>query len=125
VNEPPKQGPPSDRGELPPELEPGEVPFEKPRRFERTRKLIRRVSRKRERPPSPAAIAAFVLIYFGGGIGVQFADHGFLLFAWTMTGPLAISVYMTYEGRGSLLNPFTLFFSSVLLGSVGAHFIRG
>jgi H+/Cl- antiporter ClcA len=112
------------QGEIPPELDKREVPFEGPsRRFARTRKLIRHVRRKREKPPPVTAITVFVLIYFVGGLGVRYFDSGSLLVAWLATGPLAVTIYLTYEGRGSLLNPYTLFFSTILVAGVATHFL--
>jgi hypothetical protein len=111
--------------EPPPELDKGEVPFEgPPRRFARTRKILRRVGRKREKAPPAAAIAIFVLLYFFGGLGVRYFDSSSLLVAWLATGPLAVTVYLTYEGRrGSLLNPYTLFFAAILVAGVATHYL--
>ncbi len=110
--------------DAPPELEQGDVPFEeRPRRFARIKSRIRGFKREREKPLSLNAVAIFALVYFGGGLVVQRFDQGFLLFAWIMTGPLAITVYHTREVHGSLLNPYTLFFSTVLAASITAHFL--
>ena len=111
--------------ELPPVLDQGEVPFEPaPRPFVAARKIIRRVSRKREKPPSDLAVCVLVVTYFGCALAVHYFNHGFLLSAWLTTGPLFVTVYMTFEGRGSLLNPYTLFFTAILVSCVAAYFIH-
>ena len=107
----------------PPQLDQGEVPFERPRRFARTRSLVRRVIRKREKRPSEAAIAVFVTLYFGGALGVCYFDRTFLLSAWLMAGPLTVAVYSTYEERGRLLNPYVLFYVAIIAACVASHFI--
>ena len=105
-------------------LDPEEIPFETPpRRFVRTRKIIQRIGRKREKPPSELAIGIFVLAYSFGALGVYYFDTRYLLLAWLMTGPLVVTVYMTYEGRGSLLNPYTLFFAAIIAACVFAYFL--
>jgi len=111
--------------ELPPVLDQGEVPFEPaPRAFVGARKIIKRVSRKREKPPSDLAVCVLVVIYLGGALVVDYFNRGFLLSAWLTTGPLFVTVYMTFEGRGSLLNPYTLFFAAILISCVAAYFIN-
>ena len=111
--------------ELPPVLDQEEVPFEPPtRRFVRARKITQRVSRKRKKPPSDWAVGALAIGYFGGALCVLHFDEGFLLAAWLTTGPLFVTVYMTFEGRGSLLNPYTLFFTTILVACITGHFIR-
>jgi len=107
---------------LPPELTSDEVPFEPPsRRIERIKSAVRRVRRNRERPLSARATSVLVLVYAAGASGVGYFGSGLLLLAWLMTGPLGISVYLTFEGRGSLLNPYTIFFGTVVTAAVGAH----
>lgn len=108
--------------EPPPVLDQGEVPFEPPQRFARARKIIRHVSRKRKKPPADWAIGLLALVYFGGALGVGQFNQGFLLSAWLMTGPLFVTIYLTFEGRGSLLNPYTMFFATSLVACVGAYF---
>ena len=110
--------------ELPPELDGGEVPFEiAPPRVSPARKLIRHVSRRRKKPPSDLAIALSMLAYFGGALAIYRYDQGLLLSAWLATGPLFVTVYMTFQGRASLLNPYTLFFATILVACVAGHFI--
>jgi len=113
--------------ELPPVLDQGEVPFAPPPRgFARTRKFIKRVSRKREKPPSELAIATLALAYFGGALAVCLFNQGYLLAAWLTTGPLFVTVYLTFDGiRGSLLNPYTLFFAAVLVACVAGFCVSG
>ena len=108
--------------EKPPQLDPGDVPFERSSHFARTRNLVRRVIRKREKPPSEVAIAAFVLLYFGGALGVCYFDRTFLLSAWLMAGPLTVAVYSTYEERGPMLNPYVLFFATVIVACIASYF---
>ena len=110
---------------LPPVLDHGDIPFEPPRRFARARNVIRHVSRKRKKTPSDFSIGALAIAYFGGALAVGQFNRGFLLSAWLMTGPLFVSVYMTFEGRGSLLNPYTLVFAGVLTACVAAYFFVG
>ena len=110
---------------LPPVLDNGDVPFEPPQRFARTRKIIRHVSRKRKKPPSDLAISALAIAYFGGALAVGFFNQGFLLSAWLTTGPLFVTIYMTFEGKGSLLNPYTMFFATILVVCVAAYFFTG
>jgi len=109
--------------EKPPQLDQGEVSFERSRHFARTRHLVRLVIRKREKPPSEEAIAVFVLLYFGGALGVCYFDRTFLLSAWLMAGPLTVAVYSTYEEPGRLLNPYVLFFATFIVACVASHFI--
>jgi len=109
--------------EKPPQLDQGEVPFERSRHFARTRNLVRRVIRQREKRPSEVAIAAFVLLYFGGALGICYFDRTFLLSAWLMAGPLTVAVYSTYEEHGRLLNPYVLFFAAIIVACVASHFI--
>jgi len=108
--------------DLPPVLDGDDVPFEKPKRFRRAREAIKRASRKREKPPSDLSIGALAFAYFGGALAVFKFDQGFLLSAWLAAGPLYVTIYMTFEGRGSLLNPYTLFFATVVIACIGAHF---
>lgn len=111
---------------LPPELTSDDVPFEpQPRRLERVKNAVRRIRRKREKPLSASAISLFVLVYAAGATAVGYFEAGLLLFAWLMMGPLGITVYLTFDGRGSLLNPYTLFFSAVVAAAVGAHVFIG
>jgi len=107
--------------EKPPQLDPGEVPFERSRHFARTRNLVRRVIRKREKPLSEAAIAIFVLLYFGGALGVRYFDHALLFLAWIMTGPLTVAVYLTHKERGTMLNVYVLFFVTIIVACIAGY----
>ncbi len=109
--------------EKPPQLDHGEVPFERSRPYAHTRNIVRRVIRKREKPNSEAVIAVFVLLYFGGALGVWYIDPTFLLSAWLMAGPLTVAVYSTHEERGRLLNPYALFFATIIVACVASHLI--
>jgi len=103
-----------------------EVPFEAPpRRLARTRSFVLRLSRRREKPLSETGVAIFLAIYAVGFYAVGFHDPGYLLLSWLMTGPLAVTVYLTFDGRGSLMNPYTLFFAAVVLGSFGTYVLGG
>lgn len=111
---------------LPPELTADDVPFEPhPRRLERVQNAVRRIHRKREKPLSAVATSIFVLVYAAGASAVGHFGTGLLLFAWLMMGPLGITVYLTFDGRGSLLNPYTLFFSTLVAAAVGAQLYLG
>jgi hypothetical protein len=83
------------------------------------------LQRRREKPLSEIEVAIFLAIYALGLYGVGFIDPGFLLFSRLMSGPLAVTVYLTLDGRGSLLNPSTLFFFMVVIGSFAAYFLAG
>ena len=110
----------------PPELTDDDVPFEPhPRRLERVKNAVRRIHRKREKPLSAVATSIFVLVYAAGASAVGYLGTGLLLFAWLMMGPLGITVYLTFDGRGSLLNPYTLFFSALVAAAVGAQLFIG
>ena len=103
-----------------------EVPFEAPpRRLSRTRAFVLHLQRRREKPLSEPGVAIFLAVYAFGLYAVGFLDPGFLLFSWLMTGPLAVTVYLTFDGRGSLMNPYTLFFTALVLASFAAHFLFG
>ena len=106
----------------PPVLSNDDVPFEAPRRLARVRNAARRINRQRERLPA-GAFSAAILVYALGAAVAGYFGSGLLLFAWLMAGPLGITVYLTFDGHGSLLNPYTLFFSAVVLLSVGAHVV--
>lgn len=107
---------------LPPELTSDEVPFEpQPRRIERIKNAVRQARRKRDKPLSARATSLFVLAYATGASAVGYFSSGLLLFAWLMAGPLAVTVHLTFDGRGSLPNPYTLFFGAVVAAAVGAH----
>ena len=86
--------------------------------------MIRRVSRfdsnvfRRERVPSPLAISVSVSVYFLGALAVCSIDRVFLLFAWLMAGLMMLTVYVTFDTRTSLLNPYTLFFAVATLGGL-------
>ncbi len=107
--------------EKPPQLDQGEVPFERSRHFARTRKLVRRVIRKREKPPSEAVISILVLLYFGGALGVRYFDHALLFSAWIMTGPLTVAVYLTHEERRPILNPYVLCFATIIVACIVSY----
>lgn len=110
----------------PPEISQDEVPFEKPRgRIARLRELGRRARRKRESIPSPAAISIFILVFAGGAATVGSLGSGLLLFAWLMAGPLAVTIYLTRDAGGSLINPYTLFFAAIIAASLGAYMFLG
>ena len=103
-----------------------EVPFEAPPRHRtRTRTFVMRLRRRREKPLSELGVAVFLAIYAFGLYAVGFIDPGFLLFSWLMTGPLAVTVYLTFDGRGSLMNPYTLFFAAVVITSFAAYVLAG
>jgi hypothetical protein len=42
-----------------------------------------------------------------------------------MVGPIGITVYLTFDGRGSLLNPYTLFFSALVAAALGEQLFLG
>ena len=110
----------------PPELTDDDVPFEpQPRRLERVKNAVRRIHRKREKPLTAGATSIFFLVYAAGASGVGYFGTGLLLFAWLMVGPLGITVYLTFDGRGSLLNPYTLFFSALVAAALGAQLFLG
>ena len=110
----------------PPELTDDDVPFEPhPRRLERVKNAVRRIHRKREKPLSAGATSIFILVYAAGASAVGYFGTGLLLFAWLMVGPLGITVYLTFDGRGSLLNPYTLFFSALVAAALGAQLFLG
>jgi len=78
---------------------------------------------RRESAPSPVVIGIAAFTYFFGALGIYAFDPVFLPLAWGMGGGLVVSVYLTLEGKGSLLNPYTLFFASVVAGCVAGYFI--
>lgn len=80
-------------------------------------------ARRREKVPSAELIAGSCATYFLGALGIGAIDSGFLLLAWLMTGFLAIALYLTLDGRGSLLNPYTLFFGGTVGASVAGYFV--
>ena len=82
---------------------------------------LRRPFFRRESVPSPLAIGVSVFTYFFGALGVYRIDPGFLLMAWLMGGFLLLTVYMTFDARGSLLNPYTLFFAGTVLACLGGY----
>jgi ABC-type Fe3+-siderophore transport system permease subunit len=84
-------------------------------------RIIRRSADRRERVPSPSAIGVCCAIYFLGALGVYTVDQGYLLFAWLMSGLLGVAVYLTLDLRGSLANPYTLFFAAVVMSSLGGY----
>ena len=96
-----------------------------PQRLARTRPFVLRLPRRREKPLSEAGVAIFLAIYALGFYAVGFHDPGYLLLSWLMTGPLAVTVYLTFDGRGSLMNPYTLFFAAIVLGSFAAYVLGG
>ena len=103
-----------------------EVPFEAPtHRLARTRPFGLRLPRRREKPLSETGVAIFLAIYALGLYAVGFHDPSYLLLSWLMTGPLAVTVYLTFDGRGSLMNPYTLFFAAVVLASFAAYVLGG
>ena len=91
----------------------------------RTRSFVLRLQRRREKPLSETGVAIFLAIYALGFYAVGFHDPGYLLLSWLMTGPLAVTVYLTFDGRGSLMNPYTLFFAAIVLGSFAAYVLAG
>jgi hypothetical protein len=105
----------------PPQLDPGETPFERPRRFARPGPFVLHARRRSEKPLSETSVAIFLAIYALGLYGVGFFDSGLLLLSGLMTGPLVITIYLNLDGRGSLLNPYTLFFAALVLGSLAGH----
>ncbi|MGE4063224.1 MAG: hypothetical protein AB7E79_07625 [Rhodospirillaceae bacterium] len=114
------------REQPPPELTNDGVPFEQRKpRIPLVRRAARHFKRRREKPLSPAAIAVSILIYALGAATAGYFGSGLLLFAWLMAGPLAVTVYLTFDGHGSLLNPYTLFFAAIVAASVAAHVFQG
>jgi len=110
----------------PPELTADDIPFEpRPRRLERVKNAVRRIHRKREKPLSAGATSIFFLVYAAGASAVGYLGTGLLLFAWLMIGPLGITVYLTFDGRGLLLNPYTLFFTALVAAALGAQLFLG
>jgi hypothetical protein len=102
-----------------------DIPFETPpRRLGRVRRALR-IPRHREKMPSIGAISLFVLVFALGAVSVGYLGSGLLLLAWLMAGPLAITIYLTFDGRGSLLNPYTLFFGAIVAGCVVANIALG
>src|SRR5690606_31668151 len=87
-------------------------------------KWRRRAVSHREKLPSQLSVAVSVLIYFVGGLAFSvLVDRGFLLFAWLMCGPLGLTIYLARELKHTLLNPYTLFFATlVVLGVAGYVF---
>jgi len=81
-----------------------------------------RVRSTRRDAPSPRAWSASVLTYALGSVAVAAIDQGFLLVAWLMCGPLAVTVYLTFDDHHSLLNAYTLFFSAIVLGCLAGYF---
>ena len=79
----------------------------------------------------PAALVGCGLLLMSGLASYWGVEEFFKIlydlgsFAWLMTGPLGISVYLTFDGRGSLLNPYTLFFSAIVAGAAGGHVFLG
>jgi len=109
----------------PPELPEDGGPFEtSPPRVTLARRAARHFKRRREKPLPAAAIAVSVLIYALGAAAAGYFGSGLLLFAWLMTGPLAVTVYLTFDGHGSLLNPYTLFFFAIVAGCVAADVLQ-
>lgn len=109
----------------PPELVEDGVPFESPSaRVPLVRRAARRFHRYREKPLSPSAVAVSLFVYALGASVTGYYGSGLLLFAWLMAGPLGVTVYLTFDGRGSLLNPYTLFFAAIVSASVALHFLQ-
>jgi hypothetical protein len=76
---------------------------------------------KREQAPSAGSLATAVSVYFFGALGIYKIDPSFLLGAWLFSGFLLLTVYFTFEMRGSLLNPYTLFFAAMVAGCLGGY----
>lgn len=109
----------------PPELVEDGFPFESPSaKAPFVRRAARRFNRHREKPLSPSAVAVSLSAYALGASATGYYGTGLLLFAWLMTGPLGVTVYLTFDGRGSLLNPYTLFFAAIVSASVALHFLQ-
>lgn len=89
--------------------------------------MIKKISRFhrssfiREKVPSPLAVSVSVCTYFFGALVTYPIDHTFLLASWLAAGPLHYTVYLTREARGSLLNPYTLFFTGLVMFSLGGY----
>lgn len=98
------------------------APPKKKGRLPRALDALRRIKSRRETQPSPKAWAVSFLVYALGSAGVATFEQGFLLFAWLMCGPLALTIYLTFDGKGSLLNPYTLFFTTVVALSIAGYF---
>ena len=81
-----------------------------------------RIARFREKAPSAAQIALSSAVYFLGAVGVGLHDRGFLLLAWLMAGFLGVAVYLALDGRGSLINSWTVFFGAVVSANVVGYF---
>jgi len=69
---------------------------------------------RREKVPSPRAIGLAAFVYFFGALAIYTIDPVYLLGAWGMGGGLLVTVYLTRDAKGSLLNPYTLFFATVV-----------
>lgn len=89
--------------------------------------MIKKISRFhrskfiREKVPSPLAVCVSVCTYFFGALAIYPIDHTFLLASWLAAGPLLYTVYLTREARGSLLNPYTLFFTGLVMFNLGGY----
>ncbi len=77
---------------------------------------------KREKSPPPAAASLAVLGYFFGALGVHEIDPGYLLMAWMLAGLMALTIYYTVLGKGSLLNPYTMFFAAASMVCIAGYF---
>lgn len=68
--------------------------------------MIRKISHfrsltlKRERVPSPVAIAVWVFAYFFGALGVSALDPVFMLTVWLLGGLPVLTAYFTFEPGG-------------------------
>ncbi len=93
--------------------------------------MIRKISRfhrssfLREKAPSPSAVCISVCVYFFGALAIYPFDHFFLLSAWLAGGPLLYTVYLTRDARGSLLNPYTVFFAGLVMFNLCGYVALG
>jgi len=90
-----------------------------------TRELTRRSAERREKYPSPTALASCVFVFFLTALAISGLNAGFLLFGWLMMGPLAIAVYVTLDIKGPLVNAYTVLFGMIAASSFAAYAVTG
>jgi len=89
--------------------------------IKKVRKLSRAALSRREKIPSPLSVCISVCVYFFGALLVSEFDRVWLLSAWLLAGPLLFTIYLTFDARGSLLNPYTLFFATSVVLTLGGY----
>jgi hypothetical protein len=89
--------------------------------IKKVRKFSHAALNRKEKIPSPLAICISVCIYFLGALFICEIDRVWLLSAWLFAGPLLFTVYLTLDARGSLLNPYTLFFAGSVVLTLGGY----